>query len=155
MSLLTIAVVGNPLLREKAATVNKFDKKLGYLLRDMAETMYKADGVGIAAPQVNVSKRLVVIDPGDGLREFVNPVLSNLQGSAVNIEGCLSVPTYEGEVERATNVTVSYQDRKGQEHVLEAEGLLAIALQHEVDHLDGILFIDKAQTLRPKEQSRE
>ena len=152
MAIYDIVKVGAPILREKAVPVTKFDKKLGRLLKDMAETMYAANGCGLAAPQIGLSKRLVVIDAGDGagIREFVNPV-----GEAVDSEGCLSVPDYEGEVKRAAQITVHFQDRKGDHYRLTAEGLLARALQHECDHLEGILFIDKAISLsaKPKEEN--
>lgn len=152
MTLMEIMKAGSPILKQRAEKVTRFDKKLAKLLTNMKETMYEAEGCGLAAPQVGISKRLMVIDAFDdfGLREFINPEFISKEGKCVNAEGCLSVPDYEGEVERATNVTVKYQDRKGQWHMLEAEGLLAMALQHETDHLDGVLFIDKALSLVPK-----
>lgn len=152
MTLMEIMKAGSPILKQRAEKVTRFDKKLAKLLTNMKETMYAADGCGLAAPQVGISKRLMVIDAFDdfGIREFINPEFISKEGKCVNAEGCLSVPDYEGEVERATNVTVKYQDRKGQWQMLEAEGLLAMALQHETDHLDGILFIDKALSLVPK-----
>ncbi|WP_370822298.1 peptide deformylase [Acidaminococcus massiliensis] len=157
MAIYDIVKVGAPILREKAVPVTKFDKKLSRLLKDMAETMYAANGCGLAAPQIGLSKRLVVIDAGDGagIREFVNPVLTDPVGEAVDSEGCLSVPDYEGEVKRAAQITVYFQDRKGDHYRLTAEGLLARALQHECDHLEGILFIDKAISLsaKPKEEN--
>ena len=156
MKLYDIVKVGAPILREKAAPVTKFDKKLSYLLRDMAATMYEANGCGLAAPQIGLSKRIVVIDAGDGagIREFVNPVLTDPVGEAVDTEGCLSVPDYEGEVKRAAQITVHFQDKKGDHYKLTADGLLARALQHECDHLEGVLFIDKAISLmaKPKEE---
>ena len=158
MAIYDIVKVGAPILREKAAPVEHFDKKLGKLLKDMAETMYVANGCGLAAPQIGLSKRIVVIDAGDGagIREFVNPVLTDPVGEAVDSEGCLSVPDYEGEVKRAVQITVHFQDRKGDHYKLTADGLLARALQHECDHLEGILFIDKAISLtaKPKDDER-
>ena len=158
MAIYDIVKVGAPILREKAAPVKRFDKKLGKLLKDMAETMYAANGCGLAAPQIGLSQRLVVIDAGDGagIREFVNPVLTDPVGEAVDSEGCLSVPDYEGEVKRAAQITVHFQDKKGDHYKLTADGLLARALQHESDHLEGILFIDKAISLtaKPKEEER-
>lgn len=150
MAKLEIVVAGNPVLRQKATAVNKIDKKIQRLLKDMAETMYAANGVGLAAPQVAVSKRIVVIDVGDGLIEMINPEIIKKEGSVVGGEGCLSVPDYEGEVERAAYVECEFTDRKGQRMLLQADGLLAVAVQHELDHLDGVLFIDKAQTIMPK-----
>ena len=158
MAIYDIVKVGAPILREKAAPVKRFDKKLGKLLKDMAETMYAANGCGLAAPQIGLSQRLVVIDAGDGagIREFVNPVLTDPVGEAVDSEGCLSVPDYEGEVKRAAQITVHFQDKKGDHYKLTSDGLLARALQHECDHLEGILFIDKAISLtaKPKEEER-
>ena len=158
MAIYDIVKVGAPILREKAAPVKRFDKKLGKLMKDMAETMYAANGCGLAAPQIGLSQRLVVIDAGDGagIREFVNPVLTDPVGEAVDSEGCLSVPDYEGEVKRAAQITVHFQDKKGDHYKLTADGLLARALQHECDHLEGILFIDKAISLtaKPKDDER-
>lgn len=158
MAIYDIVKVGAPILREKAAPVKRFDKKLGKLMKDMAETMYAANGCGLAAPQIGLSQRIVVIDAGDGagIREFVNPVLTDPVGEAIDSEGCLSVPDYEGEVKRAAQITVHFQDKKGDHYKLTADGLLARALQHECDHLEGILFIDKAISLtaKPKDDER-
>lgn len=154
MAKLNILVAGDPLLRQVAKPVERIDKKLQRLLKDMAETMYAADGVGLAAPQVGVSKRLVVIDVGEGLYELINPVIVKKEGKVLGAEGCLSVPDYEGEVERAEYVECEFTDRTGHRMLLQASGLLAICVQHELDHLDGILFIDKAQTISPKPKER-
>lgn len=154
MAKLKIVVAGDPVLRKIAAPVERIDKKLVRFLKDMAETMYAADGVGLAAPQVGVSKRVVVIDVGEGIYELINPVIVKKEGSVVGGEGCLSVPDYEGEVERAEYVECEFTDRKGQRMLLQADGLLAIAVQHELDHLDGVLFIDKAQSITPKQKER-
>ena len=144
MAVLEIKTAGNPVLRQVASKVTRIDKRIKRLLSDMADTMYKADGVGLAAPQIGVSVRIVVIDAGEGIVEMINPEIISKEGSCVNVEGCLSVPNFDGEVERAKSVRVKYQDRNGKPIVLDATELLAIAVQHEVDHLDGILFIDKA-----------
>ena len=154
MAKLKILTAGDPVLRQTAAEVTKIDKKLIKLLKDMAETMYAADGVGLAAPQIGVSKRIVVIDVGDGLIEMINPVIVKKEGSVVGGEGCLSVPEYEGEVERAEKVECEFTDRSGKRYLIETNGLLAIAIQHELDHLDGGLFIDKAQTIMPKQKEK-
>ena len=154
MAKLKILTAGDPVLRQTAAEVTKIDKKLIKLLRDMAETMYAADGVGLAAPQIGVSKRIVVIDVGDGIIEMINPVIVNKEGSVVGGEGCLSVPEYEGEVERAEKVECEFTDRSGKRYLIETDGLLAIAIQHELDHLDGVLFIDKAQSIMPKKKEK-
>ena len=154
MAKLKILTAGDPVLRQTAAEVTKIDKKLIKLLKDMAETMYAADGVGLAAPQIGVSKRIVVIDVGDGIIEMINPVIVNKEGSVVGGEGCLSVPEYEGEVERAEKVECEFTDRSGKRYLIETDGLLAIAIQHELDHLDGVLFIDKAQSIIPKKKEK-
>lgn len=154
MAKLKILVAGDPVLRKIAAPVERIDKKLVRFLKDMAETMYAADGVGLAAPQVGVSKRVVVIDIGDGIYELINPEIVKKEGSVIGGEGCLSVPDYEGEVERAEYVECEFTDRKGQRMILQANGLLAVAVQHELDHLDGILFIDKAQSITPKQKEK-
>ena len=130
-------------LRKHSRRVEKFDKRLRTLLDDMAETMIDADGVGLAAPQVGVLKRCVVIDAGDGLIELVNPELVSMEGSVIGAEGCLSIPGRRCTVDRPEKVTVIAQNRDGESIRLEAEGLLAVAICHEVDHLDGILYIDK------------
>ena len=151
MTILDIKTAGNPVLRQVAAKVTKIDKRIKRLLSDMADTMYKADGVGLAAPQIGVSVRIVVIDVGDGILEMINPEIISKEGSCINVEGCLSVPNFDGEVERAKSVKVKYQDRNGKPIVLNTTDILAIAVQHELDHLDGILFIDKANSLMPQE----
>ena len=154
MAKLKIVTAGDPVLRKIAEEVKRIDKKLIKLLKDMAETMYAADGVGLAAPQIGVSKRIVVIDVGEGLVEMINPVIVKKEGSVVGGEGCLSVPEYEGEVERAEKVECEFTDRTGKRYLMEASGLMAIAIQHELDHLDGILFIDKAQTIMPNQKEK-
>ncbi|MFM8270255.1 MAG: peptide deformylase, partial [Pseudomonadota bacterium] len=127
---------------------------LHQLLDEMAKTMYAADGIGLAAPQVGESLRLFVIDLGPGenrtakLLEFINPVLKNGEGSISFEEGCLSVPGVTEEVKRNETITVSYQDRNGKKLEMTAEGLLAVAIQHENDHLDGILFVEKLSPLK-------
>ena len=117
----------------------------------MIETMYDANGVGLAAPQVGVLKRVIVIDIGDGPFALINPTIIDSWGEETDIEGCLSCPGFLGEVTRYAGVIVKGLDQQGQEITIEGEGLLARALQHEIDHLDGILFIDKAQNIRKEE----
>lgn len=130
-------------LRKRCRRVEKFDKRLGILLDDMADTMYEADGVGLAAPQVGVLKRCVVIDVGDGLLELVNPEIIEMSDFQVGVEGCLSVPGKRGTVERPQHVILQAQTRKGKFIEVEAEGLLAVCMCHELDHLDGIVYVDK------------
>ncbi|XOQ52923.1 MAG: Peptide deformylase [Succiniclasticum sp.] len=154
MSVLEIHTAGDPVLKTVCDPVARVDKKIRRTLKDMADTLYAShNGIGLAAPQVGILKRLVVIDlqDGSGLLELVNPVITKKEGSQIGTEGCLSVPNFEGDVERATYVEVEYKDGKGQPQFLKADGLLAVCLQHELDHLDGILFTDKAVTIMPKD----
>ena len=130
-------------LRKHARKVEKFDKRLSVLLDDMADTMYEADGVGLAAPQVGILKRCVVIDVGEGLIELVNPEILWTEGEVVDVEGCLSVPGRRCTVARPEKVRVHAQDRNGEHIEVEGEGLLARCLCHELDHLDGVLYVDK------------
>ncbi len=149
MALLEIQKAGAPVLKEKCEPIKKIDGKLRIFLDDMAETMYKFDGIGLAAPQVGRAIRAVVIDIGNGkLLELLNPEITEKEGSCVDSEGCLSVPGIFGEVERAAKVTVEYTTRYGKRRKLEADALLARCVQHELDHLNGILFIDVAKSLR-------
>ena len=130
-------------LRKHARKVDTFDKRLWTLLDDMADTMYEADGVGLAAPQVGILKRAVVVDVGDGLLEMVNPELLEAEGEDVGVEGCLSVPGRRGTVKRPLKVRVHAQDRKGRHIEVEAEEFMARAICHELDHLDGVVYVDK------------
>ncbi len=148
MALLEIKKAGDAVLKEICRPVDKIDKRLKRTLDDMADTMYAADGVGLAAPQVGLPLRMVVIDVGEGLLEMINPVIIASDGLEADTEGCLSVPKIFGEVERASHVTVEFLDRRHKKKRLEAEKLMARAIQHELDHLDGILFIDKAKFLK-------
>ena len=127
-------------LYKKCRPVERFDKKLSDLIDDMADTMYEADGVGLAAPQVGILRRVFVIDCGDGLVEMVNPEIIETDGSQTGSEGCLSVPGVYGEVERPNHVKLKAQDRNGKWQVFTGEDLKAKAFCHEIDHLDGILF---------------
>lgn len=149
MALLDIKKAGNPVLKEHCAPVERVDKRLRKLLDDMAETMYEADGVGLAAPQVGEPIRMIVIDVQDehGLIELINPVITYREGEAIDTEGCLSVPNLFGEVERAAKVKVEFLNRRGKKQHLTATGLLARCIQHECDHLEGQLFIDIAKSV--------
>ena len=144
MAIRKILIEGeDDLLRKHSRPVEKFDKRLWTLLDDMAQTMYDADGAGLAAPQVGVLKRCVVIDAGDGLIELVNPEIVSMEGSVIGAEGCLSIPGRRCTVDRPEKVTVIAQNRDGESIRLEGEGFLDMALCHEIDHLDGIIYIDK------------
>lgn len=131
------------MLRKHSRVVDKFDKRLWTLLDDMADTMYEADGAGLAAVQVGVLKRCVVIDVGEGLIELVNPEIIRAEGARVGVESCLSVPDRCGTVERPEKVAVRAQNRRGEPIEITGEGFLAVALCHEIDHLDGVLYIDR------------
>ena len=147
MAILEIKKAGDPVLKAKAKPVGKFDEKLKKFIKNMAETMCAKEGVGLAAPQVGVSLRIVVIDVGDGLIELINPEIVQAAGSETFREGCLSVPEILGDVKRYSEVTVEGLDSLGRAVTVKGSGLLAICLQHEIDHLDGILFIDRAETV--------
>ena len=151
MARLEIQKAGSPVLKQVCKPIHKVDTKLKKLLDDMAETMYDASGVGLAAPQVGIPIRAVVIDVGNGLLELINPVIVEREGSEIDSEGCLSVPNIFGDVERAARVTVEYMNRNGKIRRLSAEKLLARCIQHELDHLEGTLFIDIAKSLRREE----
>ena len=142
MALRTILTEGDPTLRRVCRPVTKFDERLETLLDDMLETMYAAPGVGLAAPQVGILRRVVVIDCGDGPLKMVNPVIVSKEGSQSWVEGCLSVPGKQGRTHRPERVRVSYQDARGQDCEVTGEGLLAVCLCHELDHLDGKLYVD-------------
>lgn len=148
MAILDIKKAGDVVLKQQSQPVARIDKQIRTLLDDMAQTMYKANGVGLAAPQVGQSIQVVVIDVGEGLIELVNPEIVRMEGSETDTEGCLSVPEIYGDVERAAKVSVKYLNRQGKHHRITATGLLARCLQHEIDHLHGRLFIDIAQNLR-------
>jgi peptide deformylase len=138
-----IVKIGDEGLRKICKPMQKFDLRLWLLLRDMADTMYKADGVGLAAPQVGILRRVVVVDVGNGLVELVNPVIVASEGENGGTEGCLSIPGRQGYVVRPMKVTVRAQDRKGKPIEITGEDFFARALCHEIDHLDGVLYVDK------------
>ena len=142
-----VVIEGDPLLRKISRPVEEITPRILTLLDDLAETMYFEDrGIGIAAPQVGVLRRVFVVDVGDehGKLEFINPEITYQEGTQVYCEGCLSVPGKNADVERPAKIRVKALDRNGKEFELEAEGLLAVCICHETDHLNGILFTDKA-----------
>lgn len=145
MAVLEIVKHPNEVLETPCERVINFDKKLVKLLKDMHETMLIADGVGLAAPQVGISLQVAVVDIGDdtGKIELINPAILEKRGEQVGPEGCLSFPGLYGEVERADYIKVRAQNRRGKVFLLEAEGFLARAIQHEIDHLHGVLFTSK------------
>lgn len=153
MAVLDILRFGDDLLRQKSEEVTEFNEELWELLDDMAETMYEAGGVGLAAPQVGVLKRIVVIDVDDdhGLLELVNPVITAIKGKQHEPEGCLSDPGRSGYVVRPAKVRIKAQDRFGRRRVYVGSGLLARAFCHETDHLNGILYADKVDEWEEEE----
>src|SRR5690349_18187302 len=151
MALLNILEYPDPRLKKVASAVTAFTPEIEKLVRDMAETMYAAPGVGLAATQVDVHKRVIVIDISDTkdeLRVFINPELLAADGEAECEEGCLSVPGYYDKVTRAARVVVRAQNERGEPFTLEAEGLLAVCIQHEMDHLEGKVFVERLSPLK-------
>lgn len=155
MAMRNIVTKEQELLRKKSRPVEKFDEKLAQLVEDMIETMNEADGVGLAAPQVGLLRRVVVIDVGEGPMELVNPEILSREGEEDVVEGCLSFPGEFGFVTRPYKVKVRYQDRTGQVLEKEGEDLFARCVCHELDHLDGVLFVDKASQILTKEELAE
>ena len=143
MAIRNIVKLGDDVLRKVCRTQMTFDERLATTLDDMAETMYKAEGVGLAAPQIGILRRYCIVDVGDGIIELVNPVIESMSGEQTGEEGCLSIPNRYESVTRPMTVTVRAQDRNGNSFKITAEGFKARALCHEIDHLDGILYIDK------------
>ena len=152
MALREIMKFGDDILRKKCRAVTVFDDKLATLLDDMVQTLASADGVGLAAPQVGILRRVVVVDirDGKGTFELVNPEIISSEGSQLGDEGCLSAPGEWGRVERPMRVVIKAFDRHGKEFTVKGDGLLARAFCHEVDHLDGILFTDRIKPGLPR-----
>ena len=144
MAIRNVVQVGDDVLRQKCFPVEAFDEKLHALLEDMKETVKKEEGAGLAAPQIGVLRRLAVVDVEEGYFEFINPVIVQQKGGQTGWEGCLSVRGKSGVVSRPMKVTVVYQDRFGEKQIVKAKGFFARAICHELDHLDGVLYIDKA-----------
>ena len=142
-----VVQTGEPVLREKCIEVKSFNKELWDLLDDMKETVRAENGAGLAAPQIGLNKRVVVIDVEEGFFELVNPVILSKKGEQTGPEGCLSVKGKQGTVTRPDKVKAEYRDRNGKKHKLTAEGFFARAVCHELDHLDGILYTDIATEL--------
>jgi len=139
---------GDEVLREKAREVPKITLNIIKLLDNMRDTMYANKGVGLAAPQIGISKRVIVVDVGEGLVEMINPWIQEARGEITDLEGCLSIPEVVGDVKRAEEIKVKGLNRDGLEMEIVVQGFAARAFQHEIDHLDGILFIDKAENIR-------
>lgn len=143
MAIRQIRYSDDPILRKVSREVTDINDRIDILLEDMEETMYEEEGVGLAAPQVGVLRRVAVIDIGDGIIKLINPEIIEEEGEEIDVEGCLSVKNRAGTVKRPERVKVKYLNEDGEEKVIEGEGLLAKALCHEIDHLNGVLFIDK------------
>jgi peptide deformylase len=143
MALRKIVVEGDPVLKKKSRPVEKFDARLAELLDDMRQTLYSAEGVGLAAVQVGVLRRVVVVDVGDGLLELVNPEIIEAEGEQRESEGCLSLPGEYGETIRPAVVKIKAQNREGKWCIYKGDGLKARCFCHEIDHLDGILFTER------------
>ena len=143
MAIRKIVKVGDDILNKVCRSVLQFDEKLWTLLDDMKDTLYDADGAGLAAPQVGMLKRICIVDVGDGLIELINPVIISEEGEQTGEEGCLSIPDKYGIVKRPMKVTVRAQDRNGNTFTVSGEGLKARAFCHEIDHLNGILYTEQ------------
>ena len=152
MALRNIVKEGDEVLRKKCRAVDKIDDRILTILDDMAETLYDSGGVGLAAPQVGILRRIVVIDVGEGLIELINPEIIEKDGEVSDSEGCLSIPGKYGEVVRPAYVKVKALNRQGEEAEYEGTELLARAFCHEIDHLDGILYINRAQQVWETEE---
>ena len=147
-----IVQVPDPILAKKCREVDKFDERLWTLLDDMKDTLFDANGAGLAAPQVAVLKRVALVDTEDGFYELINPVIKSMKGEQTGLEGCLSVKGKYGTVTRANDVTVIAQDRYGKKHTYKVSGFTARAFQHEIDHLDGIVYTSKSSDLMEDEE---
>lgn len=143
MAIRNIRTIGDDILRKKCRMVDEINDRILTLIKDMQETMYAADGVGLAAPQVGILKRIAVVDVGEGPINLINPEIIETEGEYLDEEGCLSIPGEQGPVLRPEKIKVKTLNEKGEELIIEAEGLFARAICHELDHLDGVLFVDK------------
>ncbi|MEA4924361.1 MAG: peptide deformylase [Syntrophomonadaceae bacterium] len=152
MAVYKIITDPDPVLREKSAAVKNVNTGVLRVLDNMRDTLYAAEGVGLAAPQIGILKRIIVVDPGDKLYEIINPEIICSEGEQNGTEGCLSVPGKVGWLKRAQKVTVQGLNRNGENIEIEAIDFLARILQHEIDHLDGILFPDKATRIKVEEK---
>ncbi|MGO3751427.1 MAG: peptide deformylase [Peptoniphilaceae bacterium] len=156
MAYRNIRIDDDPVLRKKSREVKNFNDRLKILINDMYETMDKANGVGLAAPQIGILKRLITVDDREGNRfAMINPVIKEKKGKQVGLEGCLSLPNKQGRVERADEVLVNYLDDNFEEKELRAQEFLARILQHEIDHLDGILYSDLAKEMYVIDENSE
>ncbi|MBZ0112804.1 MAG: peptide deformylase [Thermoanaerobaculia bacterium] len=159
MARLPIRIYPDPVLRVRCVEVETFDEEIATLVADMKETMIAAPGIGLAAPQIGVESRIALVDLSVGEEEsefyvLINPEITSGEGEGVEAEGCLSIPDFTEKVTRPTQVSVTYQDLHGERHTLQADGWLARAICHELDHLDGVLFVDHLKGLRRERAKR-
>ncbi|MDY0234418.1 MAG: peptide deformylase [Gudongella sp.] len=147
MALRRVRIDGDPILRKRSKEITKIDDKLEILIQDMIETMRYENGIGLASPQVGILKRLIVIDIGEIPIIAINPVIENAEGKVEDIEGCLSVPNLRGKVDRPERIKVKYTKQNGEEITMDVEGYAARVFCHEIDHLNGILYTDLANTV--------
>nr|WP_300005794.1 peptide deformylase [Tissierella sp.] len=143
MALRIIKLDGDPVLRKISKPIDRVTERIEILLDDMVETMVEANGIGLAAPQVGVLRRAIVVDVGEGVMKMINPEILEKDGAVVDVEGCLSIPNKSGTVERPENIKVKYTDENNEEQIIQASELLARAICHEIDHLNGVLYTDK------------
>jgi len=155
MALRQLRLDGDAILRKKAKPVKEINEKILGLLDDMRETLHDKNGVGLAAPQIGVLKRVAIVEHEDELYEMINPVILESQGTQICDEGCLSVPGYHGDIERPMKITVEAQNRHGDSFSITVDEYLASVFCHELDHLDGVLYLDKATNVRPIEADDE
>lgn len=144
MAIRKVVYIGEPILRKKSKPVKEFDESLWELLDDMKETMYENDGMGFAAPQVGILRRVIIVDVNNAFIELINPEIISKKGEDIEEEGCLSVSNFRGRVKRPYEITVKAYDRFGYPFTIKCEKWLARCICHEVDHLDGILFVDRS-----------
>lgn len=146
MAVREILPFGDPVLRKKCRPITEMTPRMEQMLNDLKETLYDKPGrAGLAAPQIGMLRRAVVMDLGEGFHEFINPEIVECSGEQTGMEGCLSYPHYYGNVKRYDKVKLAYMNRKLEQKTLEAEGYLAVCIQHELDHLDGVLFVDRME----------
>ena len=154
MSILKIIKEPDPILRKKSQTVDRVDENIQRLMNDMLETMYNAPGVGLAAPQVGITKRIIVVDCArtdepPAPYKMINPeLIDTSKEEIINEEGCLSLPGHYADVSRPSTARVRYLDENGNQQIMDTEGLLAVCIQHEIDHINGILFVDHLSSLK-------
>ncbi|SEF67956.1 peptide deformylase [Caloramator fervidus] len=146
MAIRKIRTLGDEVLRKISKPVEKIDQRILTLIEDMVDTMYEANGVGLAAPQVGILKRVIVVDIGEGLYKLINPEIIYEEGEQIDEEACLSIPNRSGFVKRPKKIKVKALNEKGKEVIIEAEDFFARALCHEIDHLNGVLYIDRLET---------